>query len=78
MIRQAKAIVRQVLSEATDAPQFFDQSDAQRLNWMIGRAFELGKQQRSKKGLSATKRRRQGRRQRKPQRAVISILVKAH
>ena len=38
----SRTIVKQVLTEAVDAPQFFDYSDAQRLNWMIERAYELG------------------------------------
>lgn len=44
MNEQTKAIVKQVLSEAADAPHFFDFSDAQRLNWMIARAYALGKE----------------------------------
>jgi hypothetical protein len=34
--------IRQVLTEAANAPHFFDLSDAERLNWMIARGFELG------------------------------------
>jgi hypothetical protein len=41
--QSTKAIVKQVLIEAAGAPHFFNLSDAQRLNWMIERAFELGK-----------------------------------
>lgn len=42
MNQNSRTIVKQVLSEAVDAPHFFDYSDAQRLNWMIERAYELG------------------------------------
>ena len=44
MNARTKAIVKQVLSEAADTPHFFDFSDAQRLNWMLARAYALGKQ----------------------------------
>lgn len=42
MNRQIKAIVKPVLAEAADTPHFFDFSDAERLNWMIARAYALG------------------------------------
>jgi len=42
MNQNGRTIVKQVLTEAVDAPHFFDYSDAQRLNWMIERAYELG------------------------------------
>ncbi len=45
MQQEAKEAVRQVLSEAGDAPHFFDLSDAERLSWMIARAFVLGQSQ---------------------------------
>jgi hypothetical protein len=37
------AAVRQVLKEASQHEHFFDFSDAERLNWMIARAYELGR-----------------------------------
>jgi hypothetical protein len=43
MNTQAKMVIKRVLVEAADAPHFFEWSDAQRLNWMIARAFEFGK-----------------------------------
>lgn len=49
MNRQKKPIVKQVLTEAVDVPHFFNLSDAQRLNWMIERAYELGKTTPSRK-----------------------------
>jgi hypothetical protein len=53
MNERTKAIVKQVLSKAADAPHFFDFSDAQRLNLMLEMAFNLGRQsvkrQRSKR-----------------------------
>jgi hypothetical protein len=39
----AKEAVRQVLNEAAQHEHFFDFSDAERLNWMIARAYELGR-----------------------------------
>jgi len=47
MYEETPAIVRQVLTEATDFPAFFDLSDGERLNWMIARAYELGRKERS-------------------------------
>jgi hypothetical protein len=44
MDSETKEAVRQVLLEAGSAPNFFDLSDAERLNWMIGRGYELGRQ----------------------------------
>jgi len=41
--------IRQVLYEAGNAPHFFDFSDAERLNWMIARAFALGSERKAKK-----------------------------
>lgn len=35
--------VRQVLTEAGEHERFFDYSDVERLAWMIGRAYELGR-----------------------------------
>lgn len=35
--------VRQVLKEAAEHDRFFDYSDAERLAWMIRRAYELGR-----------------------------------
>ncbi|HZL38111.1 MAG TPA: hypothetical protein VFC78_22535 [Tepidisphaeraceae bacterium] len=35
--------VRQVLKEAGEHDRFFDFSDAERLTWMIERAYELGR-----------------------------------
>lgn len=43
MNEQTNQIVKRVLSEAADAQHFFDLSDAQRLNWMTARAYEIGK-----------------------------------
>ena len=43
MNQKKKTIVKQVLTEAVDVPHFFNLSDVQRLNWMIERAYELGK-----------------------------------
>lgn len=34
--------VRQVLKEAAQTAKFFNLSDAERLNWMIERAYRLG------------------------------------
>ena len=48
MQKQAVTAVRQVLSEAGNAPHFFDLSDAERLNWMIARAYVLGSQRKAK------------------------------
>jgi hypothetical protein len=39
----ARAVVRQVLEEAANDTNFSDRSQAKRVNWMIARAFELGK-----------------------------------
>ena len=36
--------IRQVLIEAAQAPNLFDLSDAERLDWMIERAFVIGAQ----------------------------------
>ena len=49
MNQKKKTIVKQVLTEAVDVPHFFNLSDAQRLNWMIERAYELGKTTPSRK-----------------------------
>jgi hypothetical protein len=35
--------VRQVLKEAGEHDRFFDYSDVERLAWMIGRAYQLGR-----------------------------------
>ncbi len=35
--------VRQVLTEASNAVHFMDLSDAERINWMIERAYQLGR-----------------------------------
>lgn len=48
MQEQERQVVRQVLNEAANAPHFFDQSDAERLTWLIARAFVLGNQQKLK------------------------------
>jgi hypothetical protein len=42
MRTQSVQAVRQVLVEAAKYERFFDLSDAERLNWMIARAFQLG------------------------------------
>lgn len=39
MNQQRKGVVKQILTEAVDAPNFFNLSDAQRLNWMIERGL---------------------------------------
>jgi len=44
MRKRPITIVKQVLAEAAEAPHFFDLSDAQRLSWMIERAYTLGKE----------------------------------
>lgn len=46
MKKEAKHAVRQVLKEAAQHEHFFDFSDGERLNWMITRAFHIGKEQR--------------------------------
>jgi hypothetical protein len=50
MSRETLDAIRQVLVEATCEPHFFDLSDAERLNWMIARAFQIGSQQKSNNG----------------------------
>lgn len=45
--RATRAAVRKVLNEAAEAPHFFDFSDAERLSWMIGRGYELGRRGRA-------------------------------
>jgi hypothetical protein len=42
---KTNAAVRQVLKEASEHGHFFDFSDAERLNWMIAKAFQIGKEQ---------------------------------
>jgi hypothetical protein len=42
MNAKAKAATLKVIKEAGNAPHFFDFSDAERLTWMIARAYELG------------------------------------
>jgi hypothetical protein len=46
MRKQVRDAVGRVLREAARARHFFDLSDAERLNWMIARAFELGRRTR--------------------------------
>lgn len=45
MDTKTNAAVRQVLKEASAHEYFFDFSDGERLNWMISRAFQIGKEQ---------------------------------
>jgi hypothetical protein len=79
MTQSSRTIVKQVLTEAVDAPHFFDYSDAQRLNWMIERAYELGqRQQRSPSKGRTRRKRRSPRKQPSSPRPFVSILVKAH
>jgi len=42
---QSHAVVRRVLHDAGEHERFFDYSDAERLVWMIDRAFQIGKEQ---------------------------------
>jgi hypothetical protein len=42
--RKHKA-AKQVLTEAANAPHFFDSSDAERLIWMLERAFDIGREE---------------------------------
>ena len=42
MNRDTRMAVRQVLNEAAEHEHFFDFSDAERLTWMIERAFVIG------------------------------------
>jgi hypothetical protein len=42
---ETREAIRRVLKEAGNTPCFFDLSDGERLNWMIGRAFALGRLQ---------------------------------
>ena len=44
MKTDSKQIVLRVLNEASNAEHFFDLSDAERLAWMVERAFVLGTQ----------------------------------
>ena len=74
----AKAIVRRVLSEAANAPHFFDLSDAQRLNWMIEHAYTLGQQEPLLARTDASRRKRRRVKRRASPRAVLSIVVKSH
>ena len=48
MHKQILQAILQVLHEAGNAPHFFDFSDAERLNWMIARAYALGVQNKAK------------------------------
>lgn len=43
MSHEAYEVIRRVLEEAIELPSFFDLSDAERVNWMIFRGYELGK-----------------------------------
>ena len=43
MNAEARFIVRKVLANAATAPHFFDLSEAERIDWMIARAYSLGK-----------------------------------
>lgn len=43
MANASQSAVRQVLKEAGEHDRFFDLSDAERLAWMIERAYELGR-----------------------------------
>ena len=49
MNAEAKSIVRKVLANAATAPHFFDLSDSERLDWVIARAYVLGKRWRKGK-----------------------------
>jgi len=68
MSDQTSSIVRRVLSDAANAPHFFDRSDAQRLNWMIERAYELGKDSRQSTPAKPTRRKRRKAKRRAPNR----------
>lgn len=78
MSDHTKAIVRRVLQEAADAPHFFDRSDAQRLNWMIERAYAIGQQQSGPSSAKVSTRKRRAVKRRSSPRAVLSIVVKSH
>ncbi|HEY4364939.1 MAG TPA: hypothetical protein VGN17_28500 [Bryobacteraceae bacterium] len=56
MNRKLSPIVRRVLSDAAKAPHFFDFSDAERLAWMIGRAYAIGRAERPAKRLTGRQR----------------------
>jgi hypothetical protein len=43
MNKEAHDAVRKVLKEAGEHEHFFDFSDAERLTWMIERAYKLGR-----------------------------------
>jgi hypothetical protein len=43
MSRQTHEAIRRVLKEASEQEHVFDLSDVERLTWMIGRAYELGR-----------------------------------
>lgn len=42
-----KKAIRRVLKEAGEHERFFDLSDAERLTWMLGRAYQLGQSETS-------------------------------
>jgi hypothetical protein len=42
MNNKIRDVIRRVLKAAANTPNFFDLSDAERLNWMIAQAFILG------------------------------------
>jgi hypothetical protein len=42
MNKQIKQMIGKVLNAASDAPNFFNLPDAERLNWMIAQAYILG------------------------------------
>jgi len=42
---EAREAIRRVLREASDHDKFCGMTFAERLNWMIGRGFELGRRE---------------------------------
>jgi hypothetical protein len=73
-----KQIVKAVFIEAVNTPHFFDFSDAQRLNWMINRAYDLGRQEQRTPSRPKRSKRKIARRSKRYTGASLSILVKAH
>lgn len=53
MSPEAIDVIRRVLEEAIELPSFFDLSDAERVNWMIFRGYQLGKALRLKQDVKA-------------------------
>lgn len=43
MTSQSRTVVRRILRAAQNAPHFFDLSDAERMVWLILRAYDAGR-----------------------------------